>query len=226
MFSAFLNVNNAKRASDVIEKVLAKARDIERATRERAAEREAGAERRRLVAKARDPRVRHMLWPFLAKGYALPNGFTGNGYSLYRKGDAEGPMSFGALRANGALERTVEGRARLVQIAVGLPEEGEHRVDEALDGVDRSPVGRAARWSRVVGAEQLERGVDEVELHAVPRGYRSRLDRPPPACIVPYGYITQERWTSSRTRSASPSPPLPTRPGEPSWLAWRTARHR
>ena len=36
-------------------------------------------------------------------------------------------MSFGALRANGALERTVEGRARLVQIAAGMPEEGNDR---------------------------------------------------------------------------------------------------
>ncbi len=47
---------------------------------------------------------------------------------------------------------------------VRLAEEGQHRVDEAMDRVHRPPVRRPPRRARVVGAEQLERGVDEVNM--------------------------------------------------------------
>jgi hypothetical protein len=48
---------------------------------------------------------------------------------------------------------------------VRLAQEREHGVDEALYGVHRAPVGSPAWWARVVGAEQLERRVNQVDLH-------------------------------------------------------------
>jgi hypothetical protein len=50
---------------------------------------------------------------------------------------------------------------------VRLAEEREHRVDQALDGVHRTAVGSASGRAGVVGAEELERGVDEVQLHRI-----------------------------------------------------------
>ena len=52
---------------------------------------------------------------------------------------------------------------------VGLAEERQHRVDQALHRVHWPPVRRASMWARVVGAEQLEGCVDEVELHRLCR---------------------------------------------------------
>ena len=54
---------------------------------------------------------------------------------------------------------------------IRLAQQREHRIDQPLDRVHRAPIGGASRRARVEGAEQLERGVDEMELHLASRGY-------------------------------------------------------
>ena len=48
---------------------------------------------------------------------------------------------------------------------VGLAEEAEHAVDQAAHRVHRPAVRAALGGARVVGAEELEGGVHEMELH-------------------------------------------------------------
>ena len=51
---------------------------------------------------------------------------------------------------------------------VRLAQQAEHAVDQAAHRVDRAPVRPLLGRPREMGAEELERGVDEVELHARP----------------------------------------------------------
>ena len=48
---------------------------------------------------------------------------------------------------------------------VGLAEEAQHRVDQATDGIHRPAVRPLLRRARVVRAEQLEGGIDQVDVH-------------------------------------------------------------
>jgi hypothetical protein len=98
------------------EEMRRKAREAEAKARAEAEAKEAEALRRRLVAKTREPKVRQMLAPFLARGLTQPKEWQGT-FLAFRRTDGEEPMSLSALRSVKALEPGTEGLASLAWVA-------------------------------------------------------------------------------------------------------------
>ena len=67
------------------------------------------------------------------------------------------------------LDDVVSGRGYVRQVR--LAQQGEHRFDQAAHRVHRPSVGSVLLRPRVIGTEQLEGGIDEMELH---EGYMLR----------------------------------------------------
>jgi hypothetical protein len=105
--------------------VLREARDVEERARAATAARKAEAERRRLVAEARELRVRQLLAPFLARGFKQPKEWQGTFLAFERTAE-EKPISLMTLRSVGALEPTAEGLGSLAWVAGDVKNDRPH----------------------------------------------------------------------------------------------------
>jgi hypothetical protein len=112
------------------------ARELEAKQREAGLAMRAEAERRRLLARAREPRVRQMLEPFLKPGFMQPKEVQGT-FLVFERTKDEKPMSLTALRAVGALEPTPKGLGQLAWVAA-----------DAKDDRPRWAFGHSNTWSK------------------------------------------------------------------------------
>ena len=112
------------------------ARELEAKQREAGLAMRAEAERRRLLARAREPRMRQMLEPFLKPGLMQPKEVQGT-FLVFERTKDEKPMSLTALRAVGALEPTPKGLGQLAWVAA-----------DAKDDRPRWAFGHSNTWSK------------------------------------------------------------------------------